>query len=206
MAHGNNICKVLFGIFFGVLATICVAAAFYIDEITKENTIVGSLICGREAQYLCSGAIDTCNDALIYGYNIDKLGVDETNGVIIVKSMDLKQLCDSTGLNGACEQITAGKLFYYANIGSIVFGVLGILLLIIPCTRQATCGFFIFGGISAATAFAGYLIMSKDHICWDVNNTDVEMAASCWLDIAALAIFIVASIVTMGAKKKYERV
>ena len=42
--------------------------------------------------------------------------------------------------------------------------------------------------------------------CWDVEDTDANMAASCWLDIAALALFVVASIVTCGAKGNDDRV
>eukprot|EP00483_Globobulimina_turgida_P007390 UN07404 len=198
-------CKVLFGLFFGVLATICVMTSFYMDEITKENTVLGTIICGKNAQYLCSGEIDSCKTALIFGYNIDNVGVDESDGVFVTKTINIDALCDA-GSSDSCTQINAGKLFYYANIGSIGLGVLGILLLIVPCTRQATCGFFIFAAISAATAFAGFLVMSKGHLCWDVDNTEVEMAASCWLDIAGLALFVVASIVTMGAKRNDDRV
>ena len=96
----------------------------------------------------------------------------------------------------------AGMVFWYGNIASMVLGALGIILLILPWTRKATCGFFLFAGIASAAAFAAFLIMSKDLICWDVDNSDVEMAASCWANIAGLALFIVASIVTMGAKKR----
>ena len=43
-------------------------------------------------------------------------------------------------------------------------------------------------------------------ICWDVDNTDVEMAASCWLDIAALVLFVIAAIFTIGLKKNDDNI
>eukprot|EP00486_Rosalina_sp_Unknown_P004232 CAMPEP_0201571758 /NCGR_PEP_ID=MMETSP0190_2-20130828/14705_1 /ASSEMBLY_ACC=CAM_ASM_000263 /TAXON_ID=37353 /ORGANISM="Rosalina sp." /LENGTH=156 /DNA_ID=CAMNT_0047996771 /DNA_START=177 /DNA_END=647 /DNA_ORIENTATION=- len=154
---------------------------------------------------LCTGDLTACEDALIYGYNLEGTGVDEDSGVIITKSMEFEPLCDA-GSSELCDQLDAGMIFQYGNIASAVLGGLGLLLLIIPCTRKATCGFFISAGVSAAAAFAGFLIMSKDLPCWDVDNTDVDMAASCWLDIAALALFVLASIITMGAKRNNDRV
>ena len=53
MADGSGMCKVLFGIFFGVLSIMCVAAAFMMDEITKETTLIGTEICGTKEIKRC---------------------------------------------------------------------------------------------------------------------------------------------------------
>eukprot|EP01084_Bolivina_argentea_P173866 301181_1 len=197
----GQMCKVLFGLFFGVLAIICVILSFQLDEITRvdaSSPLTASGVCGREKAFVCVG--DDC-DALIFGLNIDGQSIEGDNAVI-TEGEKYQTTCDNGGGEEYCDQVDAGSLFYYANIASVILGALGIILLILPWTRKATCGFYLFAAVCSAAAFAGFLIMSIDLPCWDVDNTDVEMASSCWFNIAGLALFILASIVTMGAKKK----
>lgn len=166
MANGSTICKILFGIFFGVLACICVIVAYQMDEITKETVTLGTFICGRKAQRLCSGDADECEKTLVYGYNLEGVGADDaSSNVIIEKVADFETLCDSGIEDDYCTQLEAGFIFQYSNIVSLAFGGLAILLLLIPCTRKATCGMFITAAISAATAFTGFLIMLCYIIC-----------------------------------------
>ena len=163
MANGTQLCKVLFGILFGVMAVICVACSYYIDELTKETVdLTGTYICSRKAMRLCTGNLNECENALIYGYNLEGTGADESDDVFIVQYLNFQTACDDLGSTDACSQIEAGMVFQYSSIVSAVLGGLGLLLLIIPCTRKATCGLFISAGVSAAAAFAGFLILLSD--------------------------------------------
>eukprot|EP01083_Nonionella_stella_P081259 223734_1 len=191
-------CKVIIGIVLGVLSVLCVLAAWNVDEITKENIVTGTFVCGHDVQFVCLNSVEgECQNTFIFALDM-QLNVTET--------MDFETLCTSeieTELNrNACTQISAGNLFYFANIISMVLGVLGILLLCIACTRHVAIICFLFAAVCATVAFAGYLAMSDGSTCWDAANVNVEMAASCWFDIIATVLFGIASIVSCGTKRK----
>ena len=153
----NGTCGILFGVLLSVMAVICAFGAYYLDEITKEVTVVGTYICGSEVMRLCSGDLAACEDALVYGYNLDGLGIDEEDAVTITESKKFETICDSGDNDELCTQLDAGLIFQIANLASAGLGGLGLFVLLIPVTRQATCAFFIFAAVAATAAFGGFL-------------------------------------------------
>ena len=141
-----------------IMAIICAIASYYMDEITKFSTVYGVRICGRNSMKTCKGDLSECKNALIYGYNLDGIGIDvhQDDGITIVNYEEFKDLCDN-GSADACTQLDAGLVFQILNIASAAFGGLGLVVLLIPYTRPATCAFFIFAAVSAVTAFGGFL-------------------------------------------------
>ena len=229
--EGTTLFKIVLGLILGIAAVICVSGAYFLDEITKAPfpNKFSIYICGRESVKSCSGNLEKCEDALIYGYNIAGTGIDGDDDVTIknVDILDFETWCDF-GIENACTQLDAGLTFQILNIASIAFGGLGLFVLLIPDTRHGTVALFVFGAVTAAAAFGGFLFVlrsfiysytfihvhvlcliifvfmkmfrSKNAACYDQDD-DWELAASCYFDIAAIVLYVLASIATITLKQ-----
>jgi len=209
MGQGSTLCKILFGLLFGILATLCSVGSIVFDEITKTQSSLGTAICGKESLWFCTGGIDECNDALVYGYNVEGVGIDEENGIFITELAVFEDACD--GLFGgtifevnddeACDQLDAGKAFYYLNIAATILSVIAMVFLLTPVTRGFSAALFILSAVTCSAAIVAFIGLSIDNTCWNREDYDPEPAASAWMDIAGAVLFVVAASCSMGFPK-----
>merc|ERR550525_1279326 len=188
MGQGSTLCKVLFGLLFGILAILCVVGSIWFDEITKTPSSLGSYICGRESWWYCTGDIDECNDALVYGFNVDieGIGIDDEDDVFITEMSDFETLCDGifTGTifeinsDEACDQVTAGKVFYGCNITAAILGGLAMIMLLVPMVRKISAALFILAAVVTSAAFVSFLGISLHGTCWDGDDNAPQPGAS----------------------------
>ena len=157
--EGTTLFKIVLGLILGIAAVICVLGSYFLDEITKVPGSNSIAICGREELKECSGNFEKCEDALIYGYNIDGTGIAGDDDITITDAK-FKPLCD-LGSEDSCTQLDAGLTFQILNIASMAFGGLGLFVLLIPDTRHGTVALFIFGAVTAAAAFGGFLFVLR---------------------------------------------
>ena len=160
--EGTTTFKIVLGLILGIAALICVFGSYFLDEITKLPSSSSIVICGRNDLKACSGNFEKCEDALIFGYNIDGTGIAGDDDIVIIDEdlFNFEPLCD-LGSEDSCTQLDAGLTFQILNIASMAFGFLGFFVLIIPDTRHGAVALFVFGAVTAAAAFGGFIFVLR---------------------------------------------
>ena len=72
-------------------------------------------------------------------------------------------------------------------------------------TRRISAALFILAAILSSAAIVSFIAMSLDNACWNRDDYEPEPAASAWMNILGVILFVVAASCSMGLRNESSR-